>query len=107
MKSPASSPGAVMISEMSLAGARVLHVDRDRPLALVETRPEQALPVLRHRPAARIEPALKPVEADHVRPHLRQRHPRQRNGHEGRAFHHAHSRQNSHQSHPASAVIPR
>ena len=43
-------------------------IDRDRPLSLVQADPIQALAVLIHRPAFRIEPAANWIEADYVAP---------------------------------------
>jgi hypothetical protein len=66
---------------------RFAEIDRDRPLALVEASPEQALlAIQRHRPAGVVEPAADRIEADHVGTQLRQRHAAERHGDEGRAF---------------------
>ena len=72
-----------------LAAARAAEIERDRAFALVHPGPEQAVAFLGHRPAMMVEPALDPVEADHVGPQLRQGHPGEGSRHERRALDHA------------------
>ena len=76
MNSPASSPGAVMISEMiSRARGVFMSIAIDR-LPLVEPRPEQALAVLRHRPSGpRRDPPSSRSKRITSAPICRQRHP--------------------------------
>jgi hypothetical protein len=90
-----------------LAPARAFMSTATERLPLFSPAQNRLRPSLRHRPAARVEPALQPVEADHVRAHLRQRHAGQRRRHEGRALDHAHALENPIMSHSTSACIPR
>ena len=66
----------------------LVQIDLDRALALVEARPEQALPARRQRPAVAVEAAADLVEADHVRAELRERHAAERRRNEGGALDH-------------------
>ena len=61
-------------------------IDRDRPLSLVQADPIQALAVLIHRPAFRIEPAANRIEADHVGAELCERHTGERGRDESGPF---------------------
>ena len=87
----------------NLLALGVAQIHRQRPLALVHSGPEQACPPVRHRPAPRVQPTLQAVKPDHIRPHLRQRHPRQRHGDKSRSLDHPHSLQ--HAQAPSSSKI--
>ena len=61
-------------------------VDGDRALALVQSRPVQASPVLRYRPAPVVQSATDGIETDDIRAQLRQGHAPQRRGNKGGTF---------------------
>ena len=84
--SPAFVPGADQPCDQ-LPPLATAEVDGQRPLALVQAGPEQAVvAVERDRPAGVIEPAADRIEADDVGAHLRQRHAAVGHGDERRAL---------------------
>ena len=80
-----------MTSETSSRPSSERRLTREGALALVETGPEQRLPVLGEGPARVIESAADVVEADDVGAELGERHPAQGRGHVGGALHHGES----------------
>ena len=71
-----------------LAAGRRTEVQLNRPLALVQPSPKQALPVGGERPSLIIKPAASLVETDNICSQLSERHPAQRSCDEGRTLDH-------------------
>src|SRR5439155_25554938 len=91
---PAVGPGGRADRTDPLAALRPTQVGPDRPLSLVEARPEQALTVRCKRPAVLVEAAAPVVEANDVGAQLRERHAPERGGDARPPLHYAQAPQN-------------
>ena len=84
----AAGPGRAHQRRDELAPLGRAQVDLDRPLALVQPRPEQRPARRRERPAVEVDAAADLVEADDVGAELGERHAAERRGDERRALDH-------------------
>ena len=82
-------------------------IDREGAFALVHAGPVDALVLGRDRPTPVVEAAGEGIEADHVRPHLGERHAAERSRHEGRALDHAQALENTVHAHSSPLSPPR